>query len=196
MRISSPNDLPIFQDASLQCNQTRDQLSSFVPAKQYTDTIIQAFLGEHDASQCLVKKPFLAMYEKWWTDRLEGSSSDHVALLILQIIANVLQTAPPEMSGMARQYGQTLEGLSSSFNQIAKEASMICPRCINLVVYYVLYSEFLAAAGSLKDSWIVFGQAVRVAQDLELYRMDDCFGEQSSENVKHRLWVFLCYVDK
>ncbi|RDL30819.1 uncharacterized protein BP5553_10164 [Venustampulla echinocandica] len=154
---------------------TTEQILQQFPKRSIVDFLVQHFLSDVNWLYEEVHVPsFLERYNSWWEQTQYQAEVDlQFGILILRMCVNALQFLPhsngPDQSEIGD--GIRLDGLENTYNDAASKLDNYLPRKFSLlrVQQLLLHIVILLNDGNAKESHQILGEAIKEAQDVELF---------------------------
>ncbi|KAK9431259.1 fungal-specific transcription factor domain-containing protein [Lipomyces doorenjongii] len=174
-----------------------NRLLRTLPPRPYADLLIQIFFQQENLYQALNEVKFWEDVTAWW-EHYDRTTWDAVetACLMFRVLATALYFIPQEHVETVKQIDNSVDVLARDYHAVAVELADMLPDSYGKVVEYVLRAAWYKYDLRMKDSWYCIGQAIRMAQEINLHVEPLNQAPTFDREKRRRLWWLLYYWDR
>ncbi|KAK9389214.1 fungal-specific transcription factor domain-containing protein [Lipomyces mesembrius] len=147
--------------------------------------------------QALNEVKFWEDVRAWW-EHYDRTTWDAVetACLMFRVLATALYFIPRENVETVKQIDSSIDVLARDYHAVAVKLADMLPDSYGKVVEYVLRAAWYKYDLRMKDSWYCIGQAIRMAQEINLHVEPLNQAPTFDREKRRRLWWLLYYWDR
>ncbi|KAK9331756.1 fungal-specific transcription factor domain-containing protein [Lipomyces starkeyi] len=174
-----------------------NRLLRTLPLRPYADLLIQIFFQQANLYQVVNEVKFWEDVRAWW-EHYDRTTWDAVetACLMFRVLATALYFIPQENMETIKQIDSSIDILARDYHAVAVELADMLPDSYGKVVEYVLRAAWYKYDLRMKDSWYCIGQAIRMAQEINLHVEPLNQAPTFDREKRRRLWWLLYYWDR
>ncbi|KAK9249218.1 fungal-specific transcription factor domain-containing protein [Lipomyces tetrasporus] len=168
-----------------------------MPPQPYADLLVTIFFQQANFYQVLNEVKFLQDVKAWW-ELHDRSTWDAVetACLMFRVLASALYFLPAENVATVQQIDSDISTLARDYHAVSVELADMLPDSYGKVVEYVLRAAWYKYDLRMKDSWYCIGQAIRMAQEINLHIESPNEAPTFEREKRRRLWWLMHYWDR
>ncbi|KAK9324566.1 fungal-specific transcription factor domain-containing protein [Lipomyces orientalis] len=168
-----------------------------MPPQPYADLLVTIFFQQANFYQVLNEVKFGEDVKAWWElhDRSTWNAVE-TACLMFRVLASALYFLPAENVEMVQQIDSDICSLARDYHAVSVELADMLPDSYGKVAEYVLRAAWYKYDLRMKDSWYCIGQAIRMAQEINLHIEPPNEAPTFEREKRRRLWWLIYYWDR
>ncbi|KAK9319774.1 fungal-specific transcription factor domain-containing protein [Lipomyces orientalis] len=168
-----------------------------MPARPYADLLIRIFYQEANFYHVLNELKFLEDVNAWWAlDERRSWAAVETACLMFRVFSIALYFIPSENIETIKHIDGSVTNLAKDYHAVAVELADLLPDSCGKVIERVLQAAWYKYDLRMKDSWYCIGQAIRMAQEINLHVEAPNEAPSFERENRRRIWWLTYYWDR